>query len=301
MKNSNSGSLSLRLNKFLLKLVASSARLHWHMEALLQVKIYTKEFDYRDDDIYVSSFMKSGTTVMQMMVYQLMTDGNMDFKHIYDVSPWLEQAVDQNRSLRKLPSPRIMKTHADYKFFPKQAKGKIIYVVRNGMDVAVSMYHQYRDLELMNMDWDKFLNTVFKRKSWFTHVEEWLENKKGLDIFYVKYEDLTQNPRKTIDALSQYLGIQPSEETIQRTIERCSFQFMKENEAKFGPRKPVEDKRRYDQFIRKGESNKGQLQFNDAQREWYTSLYNKHLGKFKLGYGNSKKAVRAVEAVEQEA
>jgi hypothetical protein len=45
------------------------------------------DFGQRDSDIYVVSYPRSGTTLMQMILYQMTTDGDMGFKHIYDVSP----------------------------------------------------------------------------------------------------------------------------------------------------------------------------------------------------------------------
>jgi hypothetical protein len=46
-----------------------------------------KDFGQRETDIYVVSYPRSGTTLMQMILYQMTTDGNMEFDHIYDVSP----------------------------------------------------------------------------------------------------------------------------------------------------------------------------------------------------------------------
>ena len=56
----------------------------------LRFEQYKLEFGERDDDIYITTYPKSGTTVMQVILYQLTTKGDMGFKHIYDVSPWIE-------------------------------------------------------------------------------------------------------------------------------------------------------------------------------------------------------------------
>ena len=99
-------------------------------------------FGERKDDIYISTYPKSGTTVMQMILYHLTTDGSMDFNHIYDVSPWIRNASFRSQKPPNLPSPRLIKTHDHYKDFDKNTKGRFIYVYRNGMDVAVSHFHQ---------------------------------------------------------------------------------------------------------------------------------------------------------------
>jgi len=283
MKKSEGAPISLRCNRALFKLANSVSYKLMLLRRMLQIKIFHQEFDYRDEDVFIVTYMKSGTTLLQVLLYQILTNGDMSFNHIYDVSPWLEQSIDVGRDLSKLPSPRVLKTHSEYKYFPKKAKGKIIYCIRNGMDVAVSMFHHYRNLELSNLEWDEFLNKTFAQDSWFDHVKEWMENKDKLPIFYVRYEDLTQNMRKTAEELALFLGISLTEEVMQRALERSSFDYMKLNQEKFGARRP-KDNRKFDQFIRKGESNKGQFQFNESQKDWYNNLYNKHLGKYKLGY-----------------
>lgn len=49
-----------------------------------RMKKLMQDFGARETDIYVVTFPKSGTTLMQMIIYQLTTQGNMDFQHLYD-------------------------------------------------------------------------------------------------------------------------------------------------------------------------------------------------------------------------
>lgn len=284
-------SLSARYHRLLLRLVSASWQKLFSWEKSLKRKIFIREFDAREDDICVVTYMRSGTTLVQMILYQLLTDGNMNFKHLSDVSPLLEDAIGSPRQLQKLPSPRFFKTHGDYKYFPRKSNARIIYVVRNGMDVASSIFHYYKNYTMPDIHWERFLNNNFMdRNSWFRHVEEWMANKHQLNICYIKYEDVTGNMRQTIKKLAAFLNIDPSEEVINRTLERCSFEFMKQHEPKFGRPKISNDKT--DQFfIRKGESNTGQLEFSEAQRNKFIQLYNKHLARYNLGYDFSEKAV----------
>ncbi len=91
-------------------------------------------FEPRDDDIYVVSYPRSGTTVLQMLLYQLISNGSMAFDHICQVSPFVERSLLRGRDLGQLPSPRILKTHLSYETIPDWP-GKYIYVVRDGKDV----------------------------------------------------------------------------------------------------------------------------------------------------------------------
>src|ERR1019366_6253139 len=45
----------------------------------------------RPNDIYIVSYPRSGTTWLQMILYQLTTDGNMDFDHITEFVPFFER------------------------------------------------------------------------------------------------------------------------------------------------------------------------------------------------------------------
>src|SRR5215218_5290023 len=66
------------------------------MEARDLIRLYRGKwylFRPRPDDIFVVSYPKSGTTLMQMMVYQLATRGEMDFSHITIASPWFEMEL----------------------------------------------------------------------------------------------------------------------------------------------------------------------------------------------------------------
>lgn len=280
----NTGSSSWSYNKMLLKLASIGWQRLFDLEKSLKRKIFIHEFDPRKDDICVATYMRSGTTLLQMVLYQLLTEGDMNFKHMSDISPLLEDAIQSGNILRDLSSPRFFKTHGDYKYFPEKINGKIIYGVRNGMDVAASMFHYYKDYNMPDLQWDRFLNKVFmERISWFKHVAEWMENRHHFNIFYVRYEDLTQDTRKTVEKLAAFLNVKPSEEVLRRVEERCSFEYMKQYQEKFG-RARLSPNKTDDQFLRKGESNKGQLEFTGEQRAKFEELYNKYLSRYNLGY-----------------
>src|SRR5579872_5891123 len=57
---------------------------------ILQVRALYEGFP---DDIFIVSYPKSGTTWVQMILYQLMTSGEMNFPHIDCVSPHLEETL----------------------------------------------------------------------------------------------------------------------------------------------------------------------------------------------------------------
>ncbi|HYR11442.1 MAG TPA: sulfotransferase domain-containing protein, partial [Longimicrobium sp.] len=106
---------------------------------------YGTEYDGSPDDIFIVTYPKSGTTWLQMIVYQLTTDGAMDFAHIDEVSPHLEETmIPRRRKISDLrATPCVVKSHLPYHQVPK-GPGRYIYCVRNGLDVAVSYHYHAR-------------------------------------------------------------------------------------------------------------------------------------------------------------
>lgn len=224
--------------------------------------------------------MKSGTTWMQMICYQLLTDGNMDFEHIYDVSPWLSNAaitgVDVEK-INELPSPRFFKCHDPYDQFDPNAKGRFIFVYRNAEDVAVSLYHHVCNYNNPEETLEKTYEDYFspeKDFNWFTFTKAWLTNVYGLNVLFVNYADLKNNFDDSLNRISEFLGVKLTDKILQRVKDRSSFEFMKKHEDKFGEQ-PT-DKRIYNQFIRKGEVGSDKALSQD-QRKHLNEMYNQFI------------------------
>lgn len=235
----------------------------------LRKKRFLRDFGEREDDIYVATFPKSGTTMMQMILYQLTTDGEMDFAHIYDVSPWIKWSAVENTPPRDVPSPRIIKTHDTYSEMTEIGKGRFIYVVRSAPDVMNSLYHHYK---AYNNPKTSFVHTwQSKAKCWFSHVSAWVENRKRLPVLLMRYEDLLSNKEREIRKIVDFCGLGVTEETIRRAIERSSFDFMKKHQKKFGEQ--PEPFKVFDQFIRRGQPGEGLSAWSRPQKEEYQRLF----------------------------
>ena len=61
-------------------------REHWHH--LLDSTVWN-EFKYRDDDIVINAYSKSGTTWVQQIVAQLIWNGAEQI-NVSEASPWLD-------------------------------------------------------------------------------------------------------------------------------------------------------------------------------------------------------------------
>lgn len=268
-----------RLVNFLSRFLKTFIRKLTAAQKFIDYEKYMLEFGYREDDIYIVTYPKSGTTLCQMVLYQMLTDGNMNFHHIYDVSPWTRNDAHLGIPPRNLSGRRIIKSHDYYKLIPPDFKGKIIYVYRDGMDVAASMYHQEKNYVNPNLSFDDFLKDYFKKDNmnWFEFNENWLTNKKKLDILYVSYSELTKDKKRTIERIADFCKIDINLVDMDRVLERSSFEFMKEHEDKFGETRPKEFV--YDEFIRKGETGKGKEYFNKNQTQFFQAAYEASIRK----------------------
>src|ERR1700709_1870517 len=88
----------------------------------------------RADDLFIVAYPKSGTTMMQMMLYQIASDGSTEIPHINSVAPWFAQRLLRGKShlLESLPSPRFFKSHLLHGDIPKGKKS--IYILRDIRD-----------------------------------------------------------------------------------------------------------------------------------------------------------------------
>jgi len=239
----------------------------------VRVKKIMAEFEQKSSDIYVQAIPRAGTTLAQMMLYQMTTDGNMDFDHLYDVSPWYiaiaKGKTDEfNEYLKNPPdygSRKIIKSHLEYSMYNEVKKGKFVYILRDGKDQSVSGFHQYKNYFDRKMEYEKFVPGFLE--DWFQTNETWLRNERGLDILYLNYEDMVQEKESVVYKLADFLDIPITTEIVDRVMDRTSFSFMKKHETKFGEQ--PKDHRIYDQFIRKGEVGNGKEQLTKEQLTKY--------------------------------
>lgn len=245
---------------------------------------YEWQFDEREDDIYVATFLKSGTTWMQMILYQLTTNGDMNFEHIYEVSPWLRNLAETEGEIPELPSPRIIKTHDPYHTIAKRKKGRFIFVIRDGLDVAYSLFHHRKNYNDSKITVEKNFEISFREEgemNWFAFTKQWLENRNKHNILYVHYEALQNNFEEELYRIASFINIEINPADLPRILERCSFDFMKAHENKFGEKEPKEKHVTvYNQFIRSGKVGEGKEVLPPEDLAFYKEQFDLHLSKY---------------------
>jgi hypothetical protein len=234
---------------------------------------YRLEYDGSPDDIFIVTYPKSGTTWLQMIVYQLATDGAMDFAHIDQVSPFLEiSMIPRRRKISDLrTTPRVVKSHLSYGEIPK-GPGRYICGVRSGLDVAVSYYYHARNYAAgpeqgsLGEFFGRFMAGRVPYGSWFEHVAGWLRNRNRLNVLVVTYDELSADLEGQVKRIADFCGITIDPAAMPRILERCSFAFMREHDAKFSVNGPSAVKQAAPEtaFIRQGRVGGGRQEL-DAQ------------------------------------
>jgi hypothetical protein len=256
---------------------------------------YLAEYGEADSDIYVSTFSKSGTTWGQIILYQLTTAGDMDFDHLFDISPWVWYSATRNVAPTLTPAPRILKSHDDYRRFRRGRRGRFIFVLRDGRDVCVSLFHHRRSFKRFEGTFDEHFNNFLHdpEYNWFDHLRPWLDNAYGLPIHYLRFEDLKHNFDDTVHALADFCEISVDAATMTRTRTQSRFEAMKTHESQLGPRNAhfqgVSDSPYFvkptGRFIRRGEVGDGIATLNEAQLEAYRNRFDRSLGDCELVAG----------------
>jgi hypothetical protein len=279
-------SLTLRIDKAVL--MPCHRKLHLTHRWLGQFQ-YGLEYDGSPDDLFIVTYPRSGTTWLQMIVYQLTTDGAMDFAHIEEVSPFLEiTMIPRRRKISDLrTTPRVVKSHLAYHMIPK-GPGRYICGLRNGLDVVVS-YHDHARKYLpewgqcsLSEFFSRFMAGRVPYGSWFEHVAGWLRNEDRLNVLVVTYEELSADLEAGVKRIADFCGITIDPAAMPRILERCSFAFMREHDAKFSldEQLPPTQARPESAFIRKGQVGGGRQELDARSVSEFQEACDRRLREF---------------------
>ncbi|KAK0055003.1 sulfotransferase 1A1-like isoform X2 [Biomphalaria pfeifferi] len=194
-----------------------------HVEATRKLRI-------RDDDVLVAAFPKCGThwlwEVTQMLLRQTTDYEKRTKEQVMLESPGGLERADQE------PSPRILNSHNPFVHLPQEIiskKTKIIHVIRNPKDTAVSAFwHTKTIFNAKELQFQELLDAVMGQSqlpTQFDYLQQMSEFERTHPDHPIKHE-----PVKIIKELAQFLNVPASDEFCQDVANACSFDKMKKIE-----------------------------------------------------------------------
>lgn len=196
-----------------------------------------RNFAVFSDDTFVVSYPRSGNTWTRFLIANLVYPReNVSFANIERLIP--DTSSQSNRALKRTPRPRIIKTH---QYFDHRYR-KMVYIVRDPRDVALSMYDFQRKYRQIPDDYplqtsvDNFVRGNLVSADWGTweeNVASWVYTRgKSSNFLLLRYEDMIADTARELARIADHLGIEASAERLQSVIERCSAERMREMERR---------------------------------------------------------------------
>jgi aryl sulfotransferase len=214
------------------------------------------DFQFRDDDIVISTYAKSGTTWMQQIIAQMMFDGNTELD-TQAMSPWIDFRLPPKEI--KLPEVeaqthrRFVKTHLPVDALVYSPKAKYIYIGRDGRDVLWSLHNHHLKgndamyaalndspgrvgppLERPTEDIHEYWKTWFAQDgfpywSFWENARSWWEIRNLPNILMVHYDVLKRNMPEGMRRIADFLDIKINESKWDEIVLHCTFDWMKQN------------------------------------------------------------------------
>jgi hypothetical protein len=196
-------------------------------------------------DVFVCTYAKSGTYWTMQIALQIAHYGEAEFEHVHDVIPWPDVfmptavTLEDKRPQEESPTGlRVIKTHLESEFVPYHPDAKYIVVVRDPKKEAfVSSYHFARALSpfgKMDFQLDEWMELFLENQtpygSWAEHAASFWEWRKKPGVLYITFDELKKNHRSVSAHIAELMGVQLTEEQLDKVVEKSSFQYMQKIE-----------------------------------------------------------------------
>lgn len=208
-------------------------------------------FEFRDDDIVIATWAKSGTTWTQQIVSQLVFAGEADL-YGQERSPWLDSRISPDALERAAAQThrRYLKTHLPIESLVYSPQAKYLYVGRDGRDCYWSWHNHHSgftpeqlarinalypdqppvpypnpDVRLAFLQWldrDAYPNWPF-----WSHVQGWFDARHLPNLKLVHFANLKADLQGEIEKIAAFLEIDVDPKLWPAILEHCSFDYMR--------------------------------------------------------------------------
>ena len=262
------------------------------------------DFAFRDDDIVIATYAKSGTTWVQQIVAQLVFAGAEGIE-VAEISPWLDLRVPPKHV--KLPAVeaqahrRFLKTHLPVDALVFSPRARYIYIGRDGRDVLWSLYNHHASA---NHLWYQALNDTpgligppIGRPAasirdyyhdwldkdghpfwpFWENVRSWWAIRHLPNVLLLHFAKLKADLAGEIRRVAAFLEIGVDEAGWSAILEHCGFDYMKRHAARSAPLGGVFWDGGAESFIHKGTNGRWQGVLTAEESAKYEALAHREL------------------------
>lgn len=264
------------------------------------------DFKFRNDDIIIATYAKSGTTWMQQIIAQLLFDGEEGME-VAEMSPWMDLRVPPKEVKLTIVEAqdhrRFIKTHLPVDALVFSEKAKYIYIGRDGRDVLWSMYHHHTTA---NDAWYEALNDTPGRVgppierpsssiiqyyhdwldrdgypwwSFWENVRSWWAIRNLPNVYFVHFANLKKDMPGGIRQIAEFLETPINEAKWESILHHCSFEYMKTHATKSVPLGGAFWDGGAQTFIHKGVNGRWRDVLQEDEMRKYERLAEKELDK----------------------
>ncbi|MBW8753089.1 MAG: sulfotransferase domain-containing protein [Sphingomonadales bacterium] len=263
------------------------------------------DFQFRDDDVIVATYGKSGTTWTQQIVGQILLGPDPSLP-VAEMSPWLDLRVPPKHV--KLPEVeaqthrRFVKTHLPVDALRFSDKAKYIFIGRDGRDVIWSMYNHHANanakwyeamndtpglvgpkIERPNPDICAYFREWLERDgfpfwAFWENIRSWWEIRHLPNVMMVHFAELKRDLGGKMRAIADFLDVSVAPELWPELERYCSFDWMKANAAHVAPLGGAIFEGGAETFINKGVNGRWQEALPAADSAAYETKAIEELG-----------------------
>jgi aryl sulfotransferase len=261
-------------------------------------------FKFRDGDIVIGTYAKSGTTWTQQIVSQLIFSGAEGID-VPTLSPWLDLRIMPPEALAVLETQkhrRFIKTHLPVDALVFSSKAKYIYIGRDGRDVVWSLFNHFSKA---NDEFYSLMNDTPGRigaalepppesihefyRQWFKgdgyplwafweNIRTWWEIRNLPNVKLMHFNDLKRDLAGSIREIARFLEITIDERKFPDIVMHCGFDYMKSNAEIAAPLGGALWEGGAKTFIHKGTNGRWRDTLSAAEVEAYENKAVEELG-----------------------
>lgn len=263
------------------KVVGSWSTFQFYWKTYILSKI-----EKTNPDVYLVSYPKCGRTWLRIMLNKFAEiNGHKPKKYndnaIVEIAENFVIKFEHDKG-NWVPSPPKLKNITFNK--EKYKNKKIIFLIRDPRDVLVSSWYHLKFRENI---YRKELSDFIREE--LTGVEKvckffntWYENRNSVkDFILLTYEGLHQNTHEVLSQMLEFIGFEPTGETIKQAVDAASFDKMKKMETKGNLKepwmKPGYKKINNSLKIRKGKKGGYKEEFNQEDIQYLNKKIKQHL------------------------